>query len=264
MPDEQTDYAVGQVYDIPLSQIVRNENQPRKTFDPESLEALQLSIERDGLLQPIALIKAKDGTFIIAAGERRFKAVAALGWKTIPGRIVEGNLDDLAVVENMIREDLNPMERAIAMQSYLEKHKLSRKQLANIFGIARNTISEILSLNRLPQDIQDIIIRDKHYSLHNMRVIARIRDNTEQREKFNNLRIRIEKCSQPSKKETKKSSFILDNKRDRLKKIILEIKNLHNQFSKTELKKLQKEIVDLYDQLEALCYKIDDDIVLRR
>ena len=163
-------------------------------------------------------------------------------------------------MENMIREDLNPMERAKAMQHYIDQHKLSRKKLSSILGIARNSISEILSLNKLPADIQDIIIKDKRYSLHNMRVIARIRNPEEQREKFEKLRAKIEQREVQKPKKPSKPVFDVNNKRKRLERILIEIKHLQTRFSKAELKQLKKEITNLNDQLKALRYKISDDL----
>ncbi len=257
------EYITGQIYDLPVELIIPNPAQPRKTFEKEPLDALKLSIEREGLLQPVAVLKSMDGKFIIAAGERRYRACCELGWKTVPARVVDGNLDDLALMENMIREDLNPMERARAMARYLDEHKMSRKKLSTVLGIARNSISEILSLNKLPLYIQDIIIADKRYSLHNMRIIARIRDSEEQRAKFDRLRSKIEKNekttieSQPSKK------FNAHIKRERLKKIVKEVKHLQISFTKQELSQLKPQILELYEQLKGLLYKVEDDIFVR-
>lgn len=260
MDEVKDTYITGQVYEIPLSDIQANPNQPRRTFDQDALEALKTSISREGLLQPIAVLQTEEGKLVIAAGERRYRAVTELGWEKISCRIVEGSLDDLALMENMIREDLNPMERALAMQSYIDHHRLSRKKLSHILGIARNSISEILSLNKLPKDIQDIIIKDKRYSLHNMRVIARIKNEEEQREKFEKLKAKIEHTELPKSEKTKKPVFDLNNKRKRLERIVIEIKRLQNQFNKQELRQLKKEIQNLNEQLKALRYKIGDDI----
>ena len=260
---EKTGYRTGQVYEIPLSEIEPNPDQPRRTFDREALDALKLSISREGLLQPIAVLKTESGQLVIAAGERRFRAVTELGWEKIPACIVEGNLDDLAIMENMIREDLNPMERARAIQHYLSQHKISRKKLSSILGIARNSISEILSLNKLPEEMQDVIIKDKRYSLHNMRVIARIKNSDEQKQKFLKLQAKIENKDVPEEVDNKKMVFDLENKRSRLKKIIIEIKHLQTRFTKAELKQLKPEIQKLVDQLDGLRYKIDDDVLLR-
>ncbi len=255
-------YQIGQVYDMSIDTVHPNPEQPRQTFEREPLEALKLSISREGLLQPIAVISDGQGAFVIAAGERRYRAVKELGWKTVPARIVDGSLHDLAIMENMIREDLNPMERAIAMQNYLDEHNCSRKKLATILGIARNSLSEALSLNRLPKDIQNIIIKDKRYSLHNMRIIARIRDPEEQRQKFEKLRAKIENIEPSAETSPQKAekSFKVDVKRDRLQKMTKEVKTLQLSYSKKELRELRKQIFSLYEQLQALLYKIGEDV----
>ena len=253
-------FELGMVREIPLENVKVNPNQPRRSFEKEPLEALKLSIAREGLLQPIAVICDTDGHFLIAAGERRFRAVQELGWKTIPARIVQGNIDDLAIMENMIREDLNPMERALAMQKYITQHRLTRKKLSSILGIARNSISEILSLNRLPQDIQDIIIANKRYSLHNMRIIARIRDPEEQRSKFAKLRAKIENTQLAANSEQARVSFDALVKKSRVQKITKEIKRLHNSFSRQELKQIKPQVRALYEEIKALLYKVEDCI----
>ncbi|MBQ7617861.1 MAG: ParB/RepB/Spo0J family partition protein [Desulfovibrio sp.] len=261
MADDQASfYQVGKVYDLPLCDIQPNPNQPRRSFEKDALEALKLSIAREGLLQPIAVLQGENGKWLIAAGERRFRAVQELGWPSVSARIVEGNVDDLAIMENMIREDLNPMERSLAMSSYLSKHKISRKKLSVILGIARNSISEILSLKKLPQDIQDIIIKDKRYSLHNMRIIARIRDPKEQRAKFEKLQAKIEG------KEiniTEEKEFKPDIKKKRIEKITMEIKHIQQSFNKQQLKQIKPQIISLYEQLQALLYKVGDDLFVK-
>ena len=260
--DTHDAYEIGQIYEIPIESIHTNPTQPRQTFEREPLEALKLSIAREGLLQPIAVICDEANGFIIAAGERRYRAVKELGWTTIPARIVAGNIHDLAVMENMIREDLNPMERAIAMQSYLAEHKCSRKKLATILGIARNSISEVLSLNRLPKEIQEVIIKDKRYSLHNMRIIARIHDPEEQMRKFEKLRAKIEKTPPPAEpvEEDVSKNFKVEVKRDRLLKMTNEVKNLQLKYSKKQLRELRGQVVTLYEQIQALLYKIGEDV----
>ena len=257
-------YSIGNVYTLSVDDIQPNANQPRRTFEKEPLEALKLSIAREGLLQPIAVLRGDNGKWVIAAGERRYRAVVELGLKTICARIVEGNLDDLALMENMIREDLNPMERALAMNNYLVSHKISQKKLSILLGIARNSISEILSLNKLPQEIQDVIIKDKRYSLHNMRIIARIRDQQEQKNKFEKLRAKIEGTQvESSEEEQKKKIFKAEVKRKRIEKITIEIKHLQNSFSRQELKQLKPQIHSLYEQLKALLYKVEDDLYIK-
>ena len=211
-------------------------------------------------MQPVAVLIRDEDNFVLAAGERRFRACVELGWKTVPARIVEGNLDDLAIMENMIREDLNPMERARAMDKYVSLHKISRKKLSTVLGIARNSISEILSLNKLPYDIQEVIIADKRYSLHNMRVIARIRDKDEQRAKFERLRAKIEKNEKTTIDALPTKKFNPAIKKQRIEKICKEIKHLQTTFTKSELVQIKPEVRELYEQLKGLLYKIEDDV----
>ena len=96
---ENMDYETGRLYDLPLEAISPNPGQPRRSFEPAPLEALKRSIEREGLLQPIAVLRDGNGRFLIAAGERRYRAFRELGRSTIPARIVSGDVEDLSIVE---------------------------------------------------------------------------------------------------------------------------------------------------------------------
>jgi ParB family transcriptional regulator, chromosome partitioning protein len=150
----QEEHIVGQQYELPIDKIITNPDQPRKIVDPVELNVLIESIRENGLLQAIAVQQQENGTYLVVAGERRYQAYKELGKKTIPARIVRGEVQDLALIENIIRSDLSAMERAMAMSEYMSRHNLKRhKPLAKLFGLAKNSISEILSLNKLDKEI---------------------------------------------------------------------------------------------------------------
>lgn len=261
---ESSDYEIGQLYDLPLKAIFPNPAQPRRTFEPAPMEALKRSIEREGLLQPIAVLRDGNGRFLIAAGERRYRAFCELGRSTIPACIVSGDKEDLAIVENIVREDLNPMERAMAMQTFLQKHRMTKKALAATLGLAKNSVSEILSLNKLPEEIRSIVIHDKRYPLRGLRVIARTRDVAEQRERFARLKARIEGDeTAPAETRDGKADFDAAKKRDRILKMTAELKRLYQAVPREKLRKLAPEIEDLHEQLEAIRYRICDEVRLR-
>ena len=135
-------------------------------------EVLKNSIEKDGLLQAIAVTADADGMFTIISGERRFRAWKELGHKTIPARIIDGDKEDLALIENAVRKDLNPMERAIAMKAYMDKHSYKRKELIAKFALSKSAISEIYSLNKLPAEIQEEILQSNSYPLRKLKGVA--------------------------------------------------------------------------------------------
>ena len=268
-------YATGQLYDIPLANIHTNPDQPRKSFDTEAMSALKQSMQVHGLLNPVAVMVGEDGQLCLVAGERRLRAARALGWLTIPARVVEGNMDDLALMENMIREDLNPMERAMSMQRYLDTHtqknangrrvKVKQNDLAKILGMAKNSVAEILSLNRLPEDIKAVVLHDKRYPLNKLRVIARTRDAAQQREKFARLRQLVEQgTSAPAPASTASPQpFDREKRSRRLKGIAAELHQWRCALDRKELKQLKTEYVALRDELEATLYKISDEISMR-
>lgn len=144
------------VVDIPLSICRTNPQQPRKTFDPKSLQELATSIEQHGLLQPITVKrdpKSKEG-FVLVAGERRFRAFELLKRESIPGVVTSGNADEIALIENLQREDLSPLEEAEALERLQKKYNYTQEELAKTIGKARPTITNLLKLTSLPKKIK--------------------------------------------------------------------------------------------------------------
>ncbi|MGB9600378.1 MAG: ParB/RepB/Spo0J family partition protein [Myxococcota bacterium] len=143
----------------PIEFIKPNSNQPRKNFDEESIEELAQSIKEKGVLQPI-LVRPSGDRFEIVFGERRFRAAMKAGLKEVPIMIV--SLDDrealeTAVIENIHRKDLNPIEEAEAYQYMLEKFNLTQEDLSRKIGKSRPAIANILRLLRLPDNIKEKI-----------------------------------------------------------------------------------------------------------
>ncbi len=141
-----------QFQNIPLDQLRPHEEQPRETFDAEGLEQLAQSIRVNGLIQPITVRKEQNGTYAIIAGERRWRAARLAGLKEIPAlvRSVErGRILELALIENLQREDLNPVETASAFQRLVSEHGLSHEQIAERTGKDRSTITNFVRLLKL-------------------------------------------------------------------------------------------------------------------
>jgi ParB family chromosome partitioning protein len=154
----------GELHNLPLDKIAPNPHQPRKEFDEEKLNELAESFKARGMLQPI-LVKKEGAGYQLVAGERRFRAAKLAGLKAAPALVLE-NIDDtemlqLALIENLQREDLNPIETAQAYQSLLEKCGLTQVQLAERVGKNRASVANTLRLLTLPESIKTLIAEGK-------------------------------------------------------------------------------------------------------
>ena len=149
-----TTYEKGNLYDIPLADLQADPNQPRKSLDAQAMEELTASIRKHGVLEPI-LFRQENETLYVVDGERRVIAAGKAGLTSIPAVLVEGNHAEIALVENLLRQDLTPVEEAEALQGLMDQQQYSQEQLSAIIGKARTSITELLSLNRLPQAIRD-------------------------------------------------------------------------------------------------------------
>jgi len=144
--------------EIPIEQIEPNPRQPRKTFDVVALDELALSIKASGVIQPIVVRRGLAGRWQLIAGERRWRAARQAGLDRIPAVVREATDSEsleLALVENLLREDLNPMEEAEAYQQVLAEFGWTQEQLAQRVGRDRSTIANSLRLLKLPLSIQD-------------------------------------------------------------------------------------------------------------
>jgi len=147
------------VQELLLTELVANQFQPRTVFDGDRIEELAVTIEEHGLLQPIVVRKQGTGYEIIA-GERRYRAVRSLGWETIPA-IVKEMTDEttasLALIENLQREDLTPIEEAEAYERLLALQDITQEVLARKLGRSQSTIANKLRLLRLPMDVREAL-----------------------------------------------------------------------------------------------------------
>lgn len=146
------------VTEVPIDQIEVNPRQPRKNFDPIALDELARSIKATGVIQPVVVRKAPGGRWQLIAGERRWRAAQMAGLERIPvvvREVSDAESLELALVENLLREDLNPMEEAEAYQQVLTEFGWTQEHLAQRIGRDRSTIANALRLLRLPAPIQD-------------------------------------------------------------------------------------------------------------
>ena len=148
-------YEKGKLYEINLNELQADPQQPRKSIDAQALEELTASVSKMGVIQPIVFRLDDQGNKVVVAGERRTAAASQAGLATIPAIFIDGNYSEIALVENLLRQDLTTIEEAEGLQALMDEQKYTQIQLASIIGKAQNTLSEILSLNKLPQEIRD-------------------------------------------------------------------------------------------------------------
>ena len=150
-----------EVKNIPISQIVPNRFQPRTIFNEEKIEELSRTIHTHGIIQPIVLRESGENQYEIIAGERRFRAVSLLGWETVPA-IIKNMTDtetaSVALIENLQREELSPIEEAVAYGKLLELHNLTQEALAQRLGKGQSTVANKLRLLKLPEEVQEAIL----------------------------------------------------------------------------------------------------------
>jgi len=167
---------------LKLGQIKANPFQPRKDFDTESLEELVQSVKEKGIIQPI-LVRRKGDNYELIAGERRLRAAGVLNMSEVPAIIRDVQDEDsleLALIENIQRQNLNPIEQARAYQYLLDKFHLTQERISEILGKARVTITNTLRLLNLPQEIQEEI-RAGRISFAHGRALLEIEDANQQR-----------------------------------------------------------------------------------
>lgn len=152
------------IIEVDLNQIIPNPRNPRKTFNEESIDELSQSIKESGLLSPIILKKTLNNKYYIVAGERRYRATKKLGVKSIKSIVIDVDdqkLNELAIIENLQREDLNPIEEALGFQHLLNAYNVTHEELSKKLGKTRTYISNQLRLLNLDNKIIDYVIESK-------------------------------------------------------------------------------------------------------
>lgn len=174
------------INEVPLSQINANPGQPRRDFDEEKLQELADSIAQIGVIQPITLRKTGIGQYQIIAGERRFRAAGKAGLKSIPAYIrnaTDNEVMQMALVENIQREDLNAIDIAVSLNSLLEECGMTQEELSGKVGKNRATISNYIRLLRLPAEVQ-MALKDKTIDMGHARALLAVDDPVRQLEIF--------------------------------------------------------------------------------
>ncbi|MEI7512362.1 MAG: ParB/RepB/Spo0J family partition protein [Candidatus Uhrbacteria bacterium] len=174
------------VLEIPISSIERNPHQPRTHFDHGQLEDLISSIRDHGVLQPIIVTPKSDGTYQLIAGERRFRASTIAGLKTIPALVREATelqKLELAIIENVQRSDLNPIEEAIAYQRLVDEFGMTQDEVSRKMGKSRPQVGNMIRLLQLPLEIQQALSEGR-ISTSNARTLVSLPTDEERMELF--------------------------------------------------------------------------------
>jgi ParB family chromosome partitioning protein len=162
-PAGQETAAAGGLQRLEVGRIDSNPSQPRQDFDPGEMQSLAESISAHGLLQPVVVRRVED-RYQLIAGERRLRAAREAGWTDVPANVVEADerqMAELAIVENLQRKDLNPLEKAAAFQRYLETYGCTQEELAARLRVDRSTVANLIRLLELPQPVQEDIRQAK-------------------------------------------------------------------------------------------------------
>ena len=150
----------GRVMDISIDEISPNPWQPRRDFDEESLNALASSIRENGLIQPVVVRKKKDGTYELAAGERRWRAAKIAGLTVIPAISKEyddRSMAEMALVENLQRKDLNPVDEGMAYRKLMDEYGLTQENISKKVGKSRPYVANMVRLLDLPEEVKDFL-----------------------------------------------------------------------------------------------------------
>lgn len=178
------------ICEVSVEKIQPNPNQPRRDFDDDSLQELANSIRQIGIIQPITLRDMGDGTYIIIAGERRWRASQRAGLVRIPAYIRtvdDENMMEMALVENIQRQDLTALEIALAYQHLIEQYNLTQEQLSDKVGKNRATVANYLRLLKLPAPIQ-MALKNKVIDMGHARALLALNDPKAQLEVFNEFK----------------------------------------------------------------------------
>lgn len=166
------------ISEIDINSITPNPDQPRRSFSDEGLDELAASIRELGIIQPLSLRTAPDGGYQIIAGERRWRAAQRAGLFTVPAYVrtaSDSEVTEMALIENIQREDLNAIEVALAFKKLLDTYELTQERLSERVGKSRSVITNHLRLLKLPAEIQ-IALRDKKLDMGHARALLSIED----------------------------------------------------------------------------------------
>ncbi|MDF2520306.1 MAG: parB-like partition protein [Clostridia bacterium] len=234
------------VTELKITELEANQNQPRRFFDDQALQELADSIKQHGVVQPI-IVRKVDESYQIVAGERRWRAARLAGLKTVPVVIKDYSntqVMEIALIENLQRQDLNAIEEAIAYKSLLEEHDMTQEEISEKIGKSRSAIANTLRLLNLPEAIKSLVVQGKISAGH-ARALLAIEDQKKQLEIAEKIitqqlnvrdieKLAAQKDSKEKSKEIKKSVEIIELE-DRLKKALATKVNIVHKKSKGKI-----------------------------
>lgn len=179
--DDSPSTAADGLISLSIRELEANPFQPRREFDEAEIESLAASIRSHGLIQPIT-VRRVAGRYQLIAGERRLRAAGRAGWSEIPARVIDADdrlAAELAIVENLQRKDLNPVEKAISFRQYIERYGCTQEELASRLEINRSTVANFIRLLELPDEVQRAV-RDDRISYGHARALLPLGEEREQ------------------------------------------------------------------------------------
>lgn len=257
------------VTEINIDEIRSNPYQPRRTFDTETLNELAKSIEEYGVVQPVIVKKSIKGYELIA-GERRTKAAKIAGLKVIPAIIKDFDdqqMMEIALIENIQREDLNPMDEAVSISNIIKLRGYTQDEFANKFGKSRTYVTNILGLLKLPEDVKKMVEK-RTLSMSHARVLSKIDDEEKvvrlaKQVITDELSVReLEKITQDDKKEievvkNKKSGY--DHKYRMYENIIMDTLDTKVRVSKKKIEIYFDGVNELEEILSKMNVKVEEE-----
>ena len=177
------------INEIAIHLIKPNPDQPRTNFNKEALEELATSIREHGIIQPLTVRAADAGTYMIISGERRFRAAKLAGLESVPAYVRtanDGQITEMALIENIQREDLNAIEIALTFRKLIDQYELTQERLSERIGKKRATIANFLRLLKLPAEVQ-LGLRDKTVDMGHARALLSVEKPTQQLRLYNEI-----------------------------------------------------------------------------
>lgn len=257
------------VTEISIDEIRSNPYQPRRTFDTETLNELAKSIEEYGVVQPVIVKKSIKGYELIA-GERRTKAAKMAGLKVIPAIIKDFDdqqMMEIALIENIQREDLNPMDEAVSISNIIKLRGYTQDEFANKFGKSRTYVTNILGLLKLPEDVKKMVEK-RTLSMSHARVLSKIDDEEKvvrlaKQVITDELSVReLEKITQDDKKEievVKNKSGGYDHKYRMYENIIMDNLDTKVRVSKKKIEIYFDGVNELEEILSKMNVKVEEE-----
>jgi ParB family chromosome partitioning protein len=257
------------VFEVEITKISANPYQPRKNFDKIKLDELAESIKRHGILQPLLVSRSQDGKFELLVGERRLQAAKIAGLEKVPVIIKSASSAqklEMALIENVQRHDLNPIEQALAFKRLSEEFNLTQEEIAKKIGKSRSEVANIIRLLTLPEEIQEAVFEEK-ITFGHAKAILGIEDGKKQLEMLN----QIINYSLPVREVEEQTREVRGNEYSRREnRISQEIKQLEEQIqqalgTRVSIKKRGKRgyiVIDFYSQeeLAGIAQKISGEV----